>query len=108
MAIEVRIPTILRQYTEGQKAVEGSGDTLADLLADLESRHTGIQARIIPSGSLASKAAFIRACISSSIFFCMGATSGRPMKARASSGVMSISILTFITAPYLEGGPAHA
>lgn len=47
MAIEVRIPTILRQYTDGQKAVEGTGDTLAKLFADLETRHTGIQARII-------------------------------------------------------------
>ncbi|WP_217170586.1 MoaD/ThiS family protein [Streptomyces sp. AC512_CC834] len=47
MAIEVRIPTILRQYTDGQKAVEGNGDTLAKLFADLETRHTGIQARII-------------------------------------------------------------
>ena len=27
MAIEVRIPTILRQYTGGAKAVEGGGDT---------------------------------------------------------------------------------
>ncbi|MHB9861411.1 MoaD/ThiS family protein [Streptomyces sp. YIM S03343] len=52
MAIEVRIPTILRQYTEGQKAVEGSGDTLAALLADLESRHSGIQARIVEGGEL--------------------------------------------------------
>ena len=65
-------------------------------------RRDGIQARIMPSGSLASKAAFIRACISSSIFFCIGATSGRPMKARASSGVMSISIFTFMTAPFLR------
>ena len=46
MAIEVRIPTILRTYTDGQKAVEGTGDTLAELFADLETRHTGIQARI--------------------------------------------------------------
>ncbi|MFI7504181.1 MoaD/ThiS family protein [Streptomyces sp. NPDC049687] len=52
MAIEVRIPTILRQYTDGQKAVEGSGDTLADLFADLETRHTGIQARIVDDGAL--------------------------------------------------------
>jgi sulfur-carrier protein len=52
MAIEVRIPTILRQYTEGQKAVEGSGDTLAALLADLETRHAGIQARIVEGGEL--------------------------------------------------------
>ncbi|MFE9607022.1 MoaD/ThiS family protein [Streptomyces sp. NPDC006012] len=47
MAIEVRIPTILRQYTDGQKAVEGNGDTVAALFADLEARHTGIQARLI-------------------------------------------------------------
>ncbi|MEU6539392.1 MoaD/ThiS family protein [Streptomyces sp. NPDC047000] len=52
MAIEVRIPTILRQYTEGQKAVEGTGATLADLLADLETRHAGIQARIVDDGEL--------------------------------------------------------
>ncbi|MFJ4695116.1 MoaD/ThiS family protein [Streptomyces sp. NPDC088766] len=52
MAIEVRIPTILRQYTDGQKAVEGSGETLADLFADLEARHTGIQARIVDNGQL--------------------------------------------------------
>jgi hypothetical protein len=29
----------------------------------------------------------------------MGATSGKPMKARASSGVISISICTFMAAP---------
>ncbi|HEY8985753.1 MAG TPA: MoaD/ThiS family protein [Streptomyces sp.] len=47
MAIEVRIPTILRQYTDGAKAVEGTGETLADLFSDLETRHAGIQARLI-------------------------------------------------------------
>ncbi|MBV7698913.1 MoaD/ThiS family protein [Streptomyces sp. TRM70350] len=47
MAIEVRIPTILRQYTDGQKAVEGTGETLAELFADLDTRHAGIQARIV-------------------------------------------------------------
>ncbi|CAL9556134.1 MULTISPECIES: MoaD/ThiS family protein [Streptomyces] len=52
MAIEVRIPTILRQYTDGQKAVEGNGDTLADLFADLETRHAGIQARLVDGGEL--------------------------------------------------------
>ena len=35
MAIEVRIPTILRPYTDGARAVEGKGDTLRDLIADL-------------------------------------------------------------------------
>ncbi|MER7057154.1 MULTISPECIES: MoaD/ThiS family protein [unclassified Streptomyces] len=52
MAIEVRIPTILRQYTDGQKAVEGTGDTLAKLFADLETRHAGIQARIVDGDQL--------------------------------------------------------
>lgn len=52
MAIEVRIPTILRSYTDGAKAVEGNGDTLAELFADLESRHTGIQERIVDGGQL--------------------------------------------------------
>ncbi len=47
MAIEVRIPTILRSYTDGQKAVEGKGDTLSDLLADLDSRHAGLRGRLV-------------------------------------------------------------
>ena len=36
MAIEVRVPTILRSYTGGAKTVEGSGDTLAALIDDLD------------------------------------------------------------------------
>ena len=52
MAIEVRIPTILRTYTDGQKAVEGKGDTLAELFTDLETRHAGIHARIVDDGKL--------------------------------------------------------
>ncbi len=47
MAIEVRIPTILRSHTGGAKAVEGRGDTIADLLADLDSRHAGLRARLV-------------------------------------------------------------
>src|SRR4051812_9092115 len=53
MAIEVRIPTILRSYTGGAKAVEGTGDTIADLLTDLDTRHAGIRGRLITEdGSL--------------------------------------------------------
>jgi molybdopterin synthase sulfur carrier subunit len=47
MAIEVKIPTILRTYTGGEKAVEGSGDTLAALVDDLDARHTGLKGRLI-------------------------------------------------------------
>jgi len=52
MAIEVRIPTILRTYTDGAKLVEGSGATLAEVLADLETRHTGIHERIVDESGL--------------------------------------------------------
>ncbi len=47
MAIEVRIPTILRSYTGGAKVVEGSGDTLTELLSDLDSRHSGLRGRLV-------------------------------------------------------------
>ena len=36
MAIEVRIPTILRTYTDGEKAVTAQGETLAGVIEDLE------------------------------------------------------------------------
>ena len=52
MAIEVRIPTILRTYTNGEKAVEGGGATLAELFTDLDTRHAGIRARIVDGGEL--------------------------------------------------------
>ena len=52
MAIEVRIPTILRSYTDGERAVEGSGETLKALLDDLESRHPGIHERIVDDKGL--------------------------------------------------------
>ena len=53
MAIHVRIPTILRSYTGGEKVVDGSGDTIGELLTDLDSRHPGIRARLITEdGSL--------------------------------------------------------
>ncbi|MET9959075.1 MoaD/ThiS family protein [Streptomyces sp. NPDC006326] len=52
MAIEVRIPTILRTYTDGEKAVTGEGATLSELFADLEKRHKGIEERIVDGGKL--------------------------------------------------------
>jgi MoaD family protein len=52
MAIEVRIPTILRTYTGGEKAVEASGSTLSELIDDLESNHPGIKERLIEGEDL--------------------------------------------------------
>jgi molybdopterin synthase sulfur carrier subunit len=47
MAVEVKIPTILRTYTGGAKTVPGDGPTLSALLDDLESRHAGLKGRLI-------------------------------------------------------------
>ena len=47
MAVEVRIPTILRTYTGGEKAVNGEGATLAALIDDLEANHPGIRERLV-------------------------------------------------------------
>ena len=47
MSVEVRIPTILRTYTDGAKAVPGEGTTLSEVIENLESNHPGIRERLI-------------------------------------------------------------
>jgi molybdopterin synthase sulfur carrier subunit len=47
MAIEVRIPTILRTYTGGEKSVDAAGATLTALIDDLEVNHPGIKDRLL-------------------------------------------------------------
>jgi molybdopterin converting factor small subunit len=52
MAIQVRIPTILRSYTGGAKSVEGSGSTLGELLINLDAEHGGLRERLVDGESL--------------------------------------------------------
>jgi sulfur-carrier protein len=52
MAIEVRIPTILRTYTAGQKVVNGSGATLGELVDQLDAAHPGIKGKLVEDGDL--------------------------------------------------------
>jgi MoaD family protein len=52
MAVEVRIPTILRTYTGGEKAVSGEGSTLSELIEDLEANHPGLKERLIDGADL--------------------------------------------------------
>ncbi len=47
MAIEVRIPTILRTYTGGEKSVEATGATLNELISDLDNSHPGLADRLL-------------------------------------------------------------
>ena len=50
MAIEVRIPTILRTYTGGERVVQGAGATVTELIDKLEADHAGIKERLIENG----------------------------------------------------------
>jgi len=52
MAVEVKVPTILRTYTGGEKAVSGSGETLGEVLDDVDSRHSGIRERVVEGTEL--------------------------------------------------------
>ncbi|MCX6395446.1 MAG: MoaD/ThiS family protein [Propionibacteriales bacterium] len=52
MPIEVRIPTILRTYTGGEKAVDANGGTLSALIDDLEASHPGLADRLLENGDL--------------------------------------------------------
>ncbi|MCD9197157.1 MoaD family protein [Aeromicrobium wangtongii] len=50
MAIQVRIPTILRTYTDGERVVEGAGSTVTELIDKLEADHPGIKERLVENG----------------------------------------------------------
>jgi sulfur-carrier protein len=52
MAIEVRVPTILRTYTDGEKAVPAEGASLGDVIDNLETNHPGIKERLIEGEDL--------------------------------------------------------
>ncbi|HEY4456694.1 MAG TPA: MoaD/ThiS family protein [Pseudonocardiaceae bacterium] len=52
MAVTVSIPTILRTHTGGEKSVQVSGDTLAQVIDSLEADHAGLKARLVKEGTL--------------------------------------------------------
>lgn len=47
MPTRVHVPTPLRSYTSGGATVDGTGKTVAELLADLETRHRGMRFRMV-------------------------------------------------------------
>jgi MoaD family protein len=50
MSVEVRIPTILRKYTAGERAVAGDGSTVREVIEDLEQRHGGLKSAVVTEG----------------------------------------------------------
>ncbi|HEX6471620.1 MAG TPA: MoaD/ThiS family protein [Streptosporangiaceae bacterium] len=47
MSVSVRIPTILRSYTGGESEVKAAGNTLREVISDLDANYSGIAARIL-------------------------------------------------------------
>lgn len=47
MSINVRIPTILRTYTQDQSQVTAEGTTLNEVIESLEGTFPGIKARVV-------------------------------------------------------------
>ena len=52
MSVEVRIPTILRTYTGGEKIVTAQGSSLQELVANLDSTYPGIGERLLDESGL--------------------------------------------------------
>jgi molybdopterin synthase sulfur carrier subunit len=46
MPVTVKVPTPLRKFTAGSESVQGSGDTVAALVENLEKKYPGIRERI--------------------------------------------------------------
>jgi MoaD family protein len=47
MAVEVRIPTILRKHTGGARSVEAKGTTVREVIDQLDADHPGFKGAIV-------------------------------------------------------------
>lgn len=52
MSVEVRVPTILRPYTGGAKAVSAEGASLEAVIKDLDANYPGIGERLLDESGL--------------------------------------------------------
>ena len=50
MSVLVRVPTPLRSLTKGAAEVQGSGDTVGDIIQDLERQFPGLRDRLVDEG----------------------------------------------------------
>ena len=52
MAVEVRVPTILRTFTGGEKVVTAEGSSLETVIKDLDANYPGIGDRLLDDSGL--------------------------------------------------------
>ncbi|MEK7837098.1 MAG: ubiquitin-like small modifier protein 1 [candidate division NC10 bacterium] len=75
MTVLVRIPTPLRAVTKGAAEVQAAGDTVADVIEDLERQFPGLRERLIDEGGAVRR--FINVYVNEEdIRFLQGATTG--------------------------------
>jgi sulfur-carrier protein len=49
MPVKVKIPTMMREQSGGEPVVEGGGQTVREVLSDIEARYPGLTSRIVTS-----------------------------------------------------------
>ena len=47
MSVEVRVPTILRKHTGGERVVQSQGETVAAIIDQLEERFPGLKSELL-------------------------------------------------------------
>ncbi len=47
MAVQVRIPTMFRRYTDGEATLQVEPGTIADVIDQIERRHPGIRQQLL-------------------------------------------------------------
>ena len=52
MSVEVRVPTILRTYTGGEKIVTAGGASLRELIDNLDANYSGMGERLVDESGL--------------------------------------------------------
>ena len=52
MAVEVKVTSVLQRITGGQRSVKANGDTVGELLDDLEGTYPGLKAQVTDGGAL--------------------------------------------------------
>lgn len=52
MAVEVRVPTILRSFTGGEKVVTAEGSSLESVIRNLDDNYPGIADRLLDESGL--------------------------------------------------------
>lgn len=52
MSIFVTVPTLLRTFTQDQKRIEVQGETVLEVIEDMEKQYPGVKERLIGDGQV--------------------------------------------------------